>query len=592
MSRTCLTLFVFVLATAITACAGGESDTRDEGVAINPAGLAGPPAGAPVGDRYIVELADDAGGAVALAGAGADVVLALPSHHAVAALIPAQALPGLRQNPNIASIEPDPLRQPYAESVPYGISMVQADLFTSDAADGGVTVCIIDSGYYGAHEDLRDNANVTYAPDGGAGDPWVDGCGHGTHVAGTISAAANGLGVVGVNKDHALSLHIVRVFGDDCVWAYASDLVSALDACRAVSGKVVVSMSLGGSFSSRFEQKAFDQAAAAGVLSIAAAGNDGNTRKSYPASYGSVVSVAAIDADKQVASFSQQNSAVELAAPGVGVLSTVPWFTDARVAVGGFTSLGTPIELAALSDGVTGTLVHGGLCDAVDSGWAGAVVLCDRGAVSFYDKVHNAELGGAVGVVIANNVPGGFAGTLGAGNTSAIPAIGVSMEDGGAMNPALLGSSATLVSSFTQPASGYEPWDGTSMATPHVSGVAALVWNHFPSASASDLRDALVATAEDLGPLGRDNAYGYGLVQAQAAYDYLVAGPSCTPTETIEASCNDGVDNDCDGLTDAADSDCDSGGGGSCGARGDACTANADCCSNSCKGKAGTQTCR
>ena len=53
-------------------------------------------------------------------------------------------------------------------------------------------------------------------------------------------------------------------------------------------------------------------------------GNDGNTNKSYPASYDAVMSVAAVDEDKNIADFSQQNDQVDIAAPGVKILSTVP----------------------------------------------------------------------------------------------------------------------------------------------------------------------------------------------------------------------------------------------------------------------------
>ena len=60
------------------------------------------------------------------------------------------------------------------------------------------------------------------------------------------------------------------------------------------------------------------------MLSIAAAGNGGSTKVSYPAGYASVVSVAAVDATEALATFSQRNADVELAAPGVSVLSTVP----------------------------------------------------------------------------------------------------------------------------------------------------------------------------------------------------------------------------------------------------------------------------
>jgi hypothetical protein len=69
-------------------------------------------------------------------------------------------------------------------------------------------------------------------------------------------------------------------------------------------------------------------------------------------------------------------------------------------------------------------------------------------------------------------------------------------------------------------------------------------------------------------------------------------GPgSCTATEDPEVSCNDGVDNDCDGSTDLVDSDCD---GGLCeqGQLGDSCTVDADCCSSKCRGPNGNKVCK
>jgi subtilisin family serine protease len=60
------------------------------------------------------------------------------------------------------------------------------------------------------------------------------------------------------------------------------------------------------------------------------------------------------------------------------------------------------------------------------------------------------------------------------------------------------------------------------MATPHVSGVAALVWSHFPDCTGEQIRNALNKSAEDLGDAGRDVHYGYGLVQAKSAYNRLM----------------------------------------------------------------------
>jgi serine protease len=493
--------------------------------------------------------------------AGGTVHHEFPRFNAVAVTLPIAAIQGLLRNPNVVAIEDDPIRVPYAQTEPYGIGMVQADL-VSDAQAGNRKICIIDSGYCIGHEDLPSGSTVNGFS--GAGDWFKDGCGHGTHVAGTIAALNNTEGVLGVLPSGNVNLHIVRVFGDSCSWTYSSSLIAALDKCTAV-GSNVVSMSLGGTFKSRFEDRAFRDAYKAGVLSVAAAGNAGNNQKSYPASYNSVISVAAVDSNKVVADFSQKNSAVELAAPGVGVLSTVPWLEENTLTVGGTTYNGNYIENAARGS-ASGALADGGLCDSTGA-WPGKVVLCERGSINFYDKVMNVESSGGSAAVIYNNEPGNFFGTLGPGNSSSIPAISLSQEDGQFLVNNQLGSSSTVVSSREEPASGYEAWDGTSMATPHVSGVAALVWSNNTSCTNDEIRLALQATAEDLGDPGRDNAYGFGLVRAQLADDQLALN-------------------------------CGSGGGGGGGSqcdlgqKGDVCTVDADCCSNSCKGKPGAKTCK
>ncbi len=71
----------------------------------------------------------------------------------------------------------------------------------------------------------------------------------------------------------------------------------------------------------------------------------------------------------------------------------------------------------------------------------------------------------------------------------------------------------------------YEYRDGTSLAVPYVTGGAARVWAAFPRCNASELTSALTGTAKDLGPKGRDNQYGHGLLQLEAAYKWLAARP-------------------------------------------------------------------
>jgi len=235
-----------------------------------------------------------------------------------------------------------------------------------------------------------------------------------------------------------------------------------------------------------------------------------------------VVSVAAIDSNKTVAYFSQYNSAVELAAPGVGVLSTVPYLDSTTLTVDGVVFLPTILNSQPAEQplGHWLTAVYG---DATGA-WAGKVVLCERGVITFYDKVMNVQNSGGAAAVIYNNEPGGFLGTLGEGFTSTIIGISMSQEDGQYLVANKLGATGTISSTYTAPASGYEYYDGTSMATPHVSAVAALVWSALPTATNVEIRDVLTATAMDLGAAGRDVYYGFGLVQAKAAIDALVGG--------------------------------------------------------------------
>ncbi len=503
-------------------------------------------AGSNAQTRILVEFHPGSKGAVesALRGAGAQFHYTFDRFNTFAVTVPEAALNGLRNNPNIVSIEEDVIRYPIAalpstapapaadtidangQTVPYGVDMVQArnvwDTDRDGLVDAGapvgntLTVCIIDSGLYVGHEDFQ-GVNVVGGYTDIVGGWDTDGLGHGTHVAGTITAVNNSLGVVGVLPGTA-NLYIVRVFGDDGAWAYSSTLVDAADHCVSAGAKII-SMSLGGSRSSRLEERAFDSYYAQGVLSIAAAGNDGTTDYSYPASYASVVSVAAIDATKTVAAFSQKNDQVELAAPGVAVLSTLPYLDINSLTVDGVEYAANHIEYAARGT-ANGALVDGGLCTTTGN-WTGAIVLCERGDISFYDKVMNVQNSGGVAAIIYNNEPGNFFGTLGDGNTSTIIAISLSQEDGQFLVANKLGFSATVSSEFIQPASGYAAWDGTSMATPHVSAVAALVWSAAPTATNQEIRDALAASAYDLGAAGRDDSYGFGLVQAADAIAYL-----------------------------------------------------------------------
>lgn len=489
---------------------------------------------APDSRRYMIEFHDFNGAAAAVRAAGGEIVHEFPEMRVVAARLPEAAVRGLENSPKVKLIAPESPRVPMAlwndttvngETVPFGISMVQADR----VAVGGAMprVCIIDSGYRLTHVDLPKSPNVS----GYNGTlPWnEDGDGHGTHVAGTIAAiGGNGTGVVGVVPSNA-NLYIVRVFGNDGKWAYESDLINAVQRCRDAGSKVI-SMSLGGGKPlGPWEQSAFDSAYNAGVLSIAAAGNAGDTSTSYPAGYASVMSVAAVDADEAVASFSQKNADVEIAAPGVNTLSTYPKLETNNFSVANGPSwTANHVEGSGRTTGTSAPIVDGGICD-VAGAWTGKVVLCQRGTVSFKQKVDAVAAGGGVAAVLYNNATGNFFGTCddGTGTTcNGVPAVSISMEDGAAAL-AYLSQTGTVVSKVEPSDTQYMYNNGTSMATPHVSAVAALVWSHNSGWTNAQVRNALTSSARDKGAAGRDNEYGYGIAQACAALKILNPSATC-----------------------------------------------------------------
>jgi subtilisin family serine protease len=282
-------------------------------------------------------------------------------------------------------------------------------------------------------------------------------------------------------------------------------------------------MSLGGNGTTgpKLQEIVFNKLDAMGVLSIAAAGNSGDTEVSYPAGFPTVMSVAAVDSNMAWATFSQFNSDVEIAGPGVGVLSTVPIGSQTGASINvGASSYSVQPMAGSPRTSATGPLADFGLGDVVTAGsMAGKVCLISRGTISFAQKVLNCQASAGIGAVIYNNAAGDLFGTLGTTVTT-IPSIGALQADGATMLTQI--GTATTVAVFGTDAQ-YASYSGTSMATPHVSGVAALVWSYFPSCTAANIRNALTATALDVGDPGRDDKTGAGVVQAKAAYDYLKA---------------------------------------------------------------------
>jgi len=465
----------------------------------------------------------------------------------------------MRRHPSVESIEPDYQRFLFAQNEPWGISNTQSDLLTdNDAAN--MTVCIIDSGYQQSNPDLNAN-NATGTNNSGTGNWYQAGGSHGTHVAGTIAAVNNSEGVVGILPSTNVNLHIVKVFNESG-WGYSGDLSDAVDTC-VNNGAKVVNMSLGGSGSSNTEKNALEAATSSGVLLIAASGNDGNSSLSYPASYDTVMAVGAVDQNGQHAEFSQYTSQVEISAPGEAILSTVAgdgrlgsitvgsttYANDHVVPQSRYVESGGNYSINNVNGNASGILASctiSGSSYSCSSNVSGNICLAERNdnqKGSNYPEINPAKAcadAGASGIIVYSNSdrPGlqnPF--LVDASSAVTVPTVSVNRTLGQQL-ATQLGSNVNLSISANQD---YAYYNGTSMATPHVAGVAALVWSNNPNCTAAQVRSALKSTALDLETAGRDDKTGHGLVQAKAASDALAS--SCNDGGTTPPSSGNSLEN-------------------------------------------------
>uniref|UniRef100_UPI000B441979 S8 family peptidase n=1 Tax=Indiicoccus explosivorum TaxID=1917864 RepID=UPI000B441979 len=299
--------------------------------------------------------------------------------------VPAGGIDELLDDPAVQSVEEDILISLNTQSVDWGIPNTNTPkAWTSGWTGEGVKVAVVDSGI-AAHTDLRIAGGVSTVDYTAS---YSDDQGHGTHVAGIIAAADNSYGVVGVA--HEASIYAVKAFNAEGQ-AYLSDLVEGID--WAITNDMdIINLSAGTRSDSTAFRSVIDKAYANGILVVAASGNNGTSDTSvdtvnYPARYDSAIGVAAVDKYGRRASFSSAGPDVEVAAPGVRIMST---YTGGQ----------------------------------------------------------------------------------------------------------------------------YAYMDGTSMATPYVTGVLALMKQAYPNLSNKELRALLTEQAKDLGVAGRDVSFGYGLVQA------------------------------------------------------------------------------
>ncbi|TDF96719.1 S8 family peptidase [Paenibacillus piri] len=249
-----------------------------------------------------------------------------------------------------------------------------------------VTVAVVDTGVDINHPDLKDQlVSGTNVVNDGA--PPLDDVGHGTHVAGVIGAIVNNnLGVAGMSwYNRVMPVKVLDQSGAGSTYSVSQGIIWATD-----HGAKVINLSLGNYAEANFLHDAIRYAYDHDVVLIAASGNDNTDRPGYPAAYPEVFAVAATDARKGKASFSNYGNYIDVAAPGVSIASTYP-----------------NNQYAALS--------------------------------------------------------------------------------------------------------------GTSMASPHVTALAALIRSVNPSLKNSEVMQIMRETAQDIGPKGKDNYFGYGLIDVVAA---------------------------------------------------------------------------
>ncbi len=421
-------------------------------------------------------------------------------------------------------------RYAYSQTVPWGIETVRAPQVWPVTKGRGVNLAIIDTGVDAGHPDLQGRIKGGYNSFTSS-ESFHDDNKHGTHVAGTIFGSDNGIGVVGVAPE--VNIWIAKVLdrsgnGTDETVAAGVDWI--LRKKKEVGGNWIMSLSLGAANDSSIDRESFARAIAEGVLVVAAAGNSGMPEVNYPAAYPSIISAGAIDSLEAKARFSSYGTGLVIAAPGVGVLSTVPVgsFAVSDVSLND----GTLLESVALGGSpkgeITGRYVFCGLGRPEDfpSDVRGNIAVVRRGEIYFRDKGRNAQLAGARALIIVSDERADWPNwTLlppycdESNNCSPLPedvafpwvlTVAMSKDSGDRL---LTSNSEALVSFRNED---YAFLSGTSMAAPHVSAAAALLWSLAPDATAEEIRTALKLSARDVGARGWDPNYGYGIVDALA----------------------------------------------------------------------------
>jgi subtilisin family serine protease len=288
--------------------------------------------------------------------------------------LPTAAVAALERNPKVKYVATDDVRYIFAQDVPTGIQRIFAtgnanlDIDGTDDYRVDVDVAVIDTGVDFQHPDLDVVGGVNCS----GGSPFRSSCTsggdddhyHGTHVAGTIGALDNGIGVVGVAP--GARLWAVKVLNSNGS-GYTSWIVAGIDWVAANAGTIeVANMSLGGSGYNQAEYDAIQGTVNKGVAFAVAAGNSDDDANNYsPAAFDNVLTVSALadfdglpgadaaptcrtDQDDTLADFSNWGTDIDIAAPGVCIRSTYPIERGEYGTISG-TSMASPHVAGALA---------------------------------------------------------------------------------------------------------------------------------------------------------------------------------------------------------------------------------------------------
>lgn len=246
----------------------------------------------------------------------------------------AAKLDELRADLRVKSVEEDFVVEAFAQTLPWGIDRIDADLSSTKAGDGvdsvrDVRIYVIDTGIQPDHPDLFVAGGKNFTTTGTDLD-WADDNGHGTHVSGTVAARDNSSHVVGVAP--GAELYAIKVL-NSAGSGYSSWIIAGIDYVTAQKSAqplvpMVANMSLGAKTNTT-AYNAMDLAVLrsiqAGVICAIAAGNEGKDAKySTPAHVVEAITVGAYDSKNILANFSNYGPLVDILAPGVGIVSTYP----------------------------------------------------------------------------------------------------------------------------------------------------------------------------------------------------------------------------------------------------------------------------